>query len=182
MRWCRRRARLPRRPHSASCGWSASRWCTVAGSSAIGVRRNLWAPAATGHGFDLGPTSLRSLEPFRDHLTIVSNTDVGPAEPFTAREIRNWRRSLQVERGVPHPGPPEADAGRRRRGRGLVRSALRAAFRPGHADSVDTALHRGGRSGRRLRLRRFLRLHRRDQLGVADAAAADDSRPAPRVR
>ena len=58
-----------------------------AGSSAIGVKKNLWAPAAVGRGFDLSPTSLQSLEPFRDHLTIVSNTDVDPANPFTAREI-----------------------------------------------------------------------------------------------
>ena len=33
------------------------------------------------------PTSLESLEPFRDHLTIVSNTDVRNAEAFTAPEI-----------------------------------------------------------------------------------------------
>jgi hypothetical protein len=59
----------------------------AAGSSAIGIKKNLWAPASTGRTFDLGPTSLRSLEPFRDHLTIVSNTDVDPAEPFSAREI-----------------------------------------------------------------------------------------------
>jgi hypothetical protein len=58
-----------------------------AGSSAIGVKKNLWAPAAVGREFDLSPTSLRSLEPFRDILTIVSNTDVDPANPFTASEI-----------------------------------------------------------------------------------------------
>jgi hypothetical protein len=58
-----------------------------AGSSAIGVKKNLWAPSGVGRDFDLSPTSLRSLEPFRDHLTIVSNTDVDPANPFTAREI-----------------------------------------------------------------------------------------------
>jgi hypothetical protein len=58
-----------------------------AGSSAIGIKKNLWAPAAVGRDFDLTPTSLRSLEPFRDHLTIVSNTDVDPANPFTAKEI-----------------------------------------------------------------------------------------------
>jgi hypothetical protein len=58
-----------------------------AGSSAIGIKKNLWAPAAVGRDFDLAPTSLRSLEPFRDHLTIVSNTDVDPANPFTATEI-----------------------------------------------------------------------------------------------
>jgi len=58
-----------------------------AGSSAIGTKKHLWAPAATGRDFDLSPTSLRSLSPFRDLLTIVSNTDVDPANPFTAREI-----------------------------------------------------------------------------------------------
>jgi Protein of unknown function (DUF1552) len=58
-----------------------------AGSTAIGIKRNLWAPAAVGSEFDLGPTSLVSLEPFRDYLTIVSNTDVRNAEAFTAPEI-----------------------------------------------------------------------------------------------
>ena len=58
-----------------------------AGSSAIGIKKNLWAPAHVGRDFDLSPTSLRTLEPFRDRLTIVSNTDVDPANPFTATEI-----------------------------------------------------------------------------------------------
>jgi hypothetical protein len=58
-----------------------------AGSSAIGVKKNLWAPAAIGRDFDLSPTSLRSLDPFRALLTIVSDADVDPANPFTAREI-----------------------------------------------------------------------------------------------
>ena len=58
-----------------------------AGSSATGVKKNLWAPAAAGRDFDLAPTSLRTLEPFRDLLTIVSNTGVDPANPFTATEI-----------------------------------------------------------------------------------------------
>jgi hypothetical protein len=67
----------------------------AAGSSSIGIRKNLWAPAAIGRDFDLRPTSLKSLEPFREHLTIVSNTDVDPAEPFTASEIGgdHWRSS-----------------------------------------------------------------------------------------
>jgi Protein of unknown function (DUF1552) len=59
----------------------------AAGCSSIGIKKNLWAPAGLGRDFDLGPTSLRPLEPFREHLTIVSNTDVDPAEPFTANEI-----------------------------------------------------------------------------------------------
>jgi hypothetical protein len=59
----------------------------AAGSSALGAEHNLWAPAAVGRDFDLTPTSLNGLAQFRDHLTIVSNTDVACAEPYTAREI-----------------------------------------------------------------------------------------------
>jgi hypothetical protein len=58
-----------------------------AGSSAIGIKKNLWAPSAVGREFDLSATSLSSLEPFRDYVTIVSNTDVRNAEAFTAPEI-----------------------------------------------------------------------------------------------
>src|SRR5439155_12477630 len=58
-----------------------------AGSTALGIQKNLWAPAATGGGFDLGPSVLSPLEPFRDYLTIVSNADVRNAEAFTAPEI-----------------------------------------------------------------------------------------------
>jgi hypothetical protein len=59
----------------------------AAGSAAYGIKKNLWAPAAVGRDFDLSGTSLKSLEPFRDHLTIVSNADVRNAEAFTAPEI-----------------------------------------------------------------------------------------------
>src|ERR671922_2598284 len=59
----------------------------AAGSSAYGLQKNLWSPAATGRDFDLSPTSLSPLEPFRDYLTIVSNTDVRMAEAFTTPEI-----------------------------------------------------------------------------------------------
>jgi hypothetical protein len=59
----------------------------AAGSAAFGIKKNLWAPAGIGRDFDLSPTSLKSLEPFRDDLTIVSNCDVRNAEAFTAPEI-----------------------------------------------------------------------------------------------
>ena len=94
----------------------------------------------------------------------------------------NRRRSLPRQRRVPDPGPSQADDGLGREGRHLHRPALRPALRPGHADSVDAAVHRAGRPGRRLRVRLLLRLHRLDQLGDADDAAADDSRPAHGVR
>jgi hypothetical protein len=59
----------------------------AAGSTAFGIKNHLWAPEKTGREFDLSPTSLVSLEPFRDHLTIISNTDVRNAEAFTSPEI-----------------------------------------------------------------------------------------------
>jgi hypothetical protein len=47
----------------------------------------MWSPAQVGRAFDLTPSSLSPLEPFRDHITIVSNTDVRNAEAFEAPEI-----------------------------------------------------------------------------------------------
>jgi hypothetical protein len=58
-----------------------------AGSTAIGLQKHLWSPAAVGSGFDLSPGSLAPLEPFRDYLTIVSNTDVRNAEALLPPEI-----------------------------------------------------------------------------------------------
>ena len=54
--------------------------------------------------------------------------------------------------------------------------------RTGHADSVDAAVHRAGRSGRRLLLRLLVRLHRQHQLVGPEHADADDSRSARRLR
>jgi uncharacterized protein DUF1552 len=59
----------------------------AAGCNELGAKLNLWSPAATGRTFDLGPTALNSLDPFRKHLTIISNTDVREAEPETPKEI-----------------------------------------------------------------------------------------------
>jgi len=59
----------------------------AAGSTAYGAEHNLWAPATVGRNFDLTPSALRPLEPFRDTLTIISNTDVRPAEAVTPPEI-----------------------------------------------------------------------------------------------
>ena len=59
----------------------------AAGSTAFGIQKNLWAPAATGSAFDLSPGSMAPLEPWRDYLTIVSNTDVRNAEAFQPPEI-----------------------------------------------------------------------------------------------
>jgi len=58
-----------------------------AGATKFGLQKNLWSPAAVGKAFDLSPSSLAPLEPFRDYLTIVSNTDVRNAEAFELPEI-----------------------------------------------------------------------------------------------
>jgi len=59
----------------------------AAGSTAFGLKNNLWAPAGAGTDVDLGPTALAPLAPYRDYLTIVSNTDVRNAEAFIPPEI-----------------------------------------------------------------------------------------------
>jgi hypothetical protein len=58
-----------------------------AGATKIGAEKNMWSPAQVGRAFDLTPSSLSPLESFRDHLTIISNTDVRNAEAFEAPEI-----------------------------------------------------------------------------------------------
>ena len=59
----------------------------AAGCSEYGLAQNLWSPTATGRQFDLSKGNLSPLEGFRDHLTIVSNTDARMAEAQTAPEV-----------------------------------------------------------------------------------------------
>ena len=59
----------------------------AAGCNVIGAKKHLWAPAVEGHDFDLSTSSLSPLEPFRDQITIVSNTDVRNAEAHSPPEI-----------------------------------------------------------------------------------------------
>jgi hypothetical protein len=59
----------------------------AAGSSPWGETQHLWSPAEAGRAFDLSPSALVSLEPYRDYLTIVSDTDVRMAEAFEPPEI-----------------------------------------------------------------------------------------------
>ena len=59
----------------------------AAGASEYGRGMNYWSPAATGRDFDLASTALSPLEPFRDYLTVVSDTDVENAEAKTPKEI-----------------------------------------------------------------------------------------------
>src|SRR6187397_393447 len=60
----------------------------LAGCNKWGATKNLFAPVEVGSNFTISNDSaLASLEPYRQHLTIVSNTDVRMAEAFTAPEI-----------------------------------------------------------------------------------------------
>ena len=79
----------------------------AAGSTAFGAKQHLWAPAATGSAFDLTPSALAPLEPYRDYLTIVSNTDV--QQRRGVHRARDRRRPLPLGGGVPDPGASQAD-------------------------------------------------------------------------
>ena len=59
----------------------------AAGCNDLGASMNLWSPAEEGKNFDLTPTSMAPLEPFRKHLTIVSDTDCRMADAFSPGEI-----------------------------------------------------------------------------------------------
>jgi len=59
----------------------------AAGCNELGAKANMWSPADAGSAFDLSPTALTSLDPWREYLTIISNTDVRAAEPTSPMEI-----------------------------------------------------------------------------------------------
>ncbi|HEY7393822.1 MAG TPA: DUF1552 domain-containing protein [Gemmatimonadaceae bacterium] len=60
----------------------------AAGSNNWGASKYLWAPEKVGRKFDLiSEGALSPLEPWRNYMTIISNTDVRMAEAFEAPEI-----------------------------------------------------------------------------------------------
>ncbi|MBI4472359.1 MAG: DUF1552 domain-containing protein [Acidobacteria bacterium] len=58
-----------------------------AGSVKVGGEKFMWSPEKAGRDFDLTPSSLLPLEPWRDYVTIVSNTDMRPAEAYNLHEV-----------------------------------------------------------------------------------------------
>ena len=56
-----------------------------AGSTGDGTRLHYWSPSEVGKDFEMTPI-LRALEPHRDHLTVVSHTDIAPATAQTEAE------------------------------------------------------------------------------------------------
>ena len=81
----------------------------AAGCNEWGATQNLWSPVAVGRDFDLSPSALRPLEPYRDYLTIISNTDVRNAEAAQAKEIGGDHfRSSAVYLTQAHPKQTES--------------------------------------------------------------------------
>jgi hypothetical protein len=59
-----------------------------AGCNVLGASKHLWAPEQTGKNFTMVPeSSMSAFEPYRDYMTIVSNTDTKMAEAFATPEI-----------------------------------------------------------------------------------------------
>jgi hypothetical protein len=64
---------------------------------------NYWSPVKEGREFELSST-LKSLEPHRDYLTIVSNTDLNGAAPWSPKEEgADHTRSSAVLLTAAHP-------------------------------------------------------------------------------
>ncbi len=81
----------------------------AAGCNEWGASQNLWSPDAAGRDFDLSPSALLPLEPYRDYLTIISNTDVANAEAAQAEEIGGDHfRSSAVYLTQSHPKQTES--------------------------------------------------------------------------
>ncbi len=58
------------------------------GCNEWGATQHLFAPATEGRDYDLKTdNALKSLEPWREHFTIISNTDVRMAEAFAPAEV-----------------------------------------------------------------------------------------------
>ena len=81
----------------------------AAGSNEWGATQNLWSPAATGRDFDLSPSALLPLDPYRKYLTIISDTDVRMAEAAAPKEIGGDHfRSSAVFLTQAHPKQTES--------------------------------------------------------------------------
>ncbi len=107
-------AMLPARKLTAGPGAMRTRFVAIemvhgaAGSNTIGIQKNLWAPAAVGPISTSRPRASAPLEPFRQHVTIVSNTDCRNAEAFTSPEIGGDHfRSSSVFLTQSHPTQTE---------------------------------------------------------------------------
>src|SRR5690349_19809767 len=75
----------------------------AAGSTGEGTNKHYWAPEKEGRDFEWSQ-SLQPLEPYRDYLTIVSDTDLHPATAWAAAEEgADHFRSSAVYLTAAHP-------------------------------------------------------------------------------
>lgn len=58
----------------------------AAGSTVEGGKKNYWGPAKTGRDFDLSE-SLMPLKELREYITVISHTDLGPANASKPQEV-----------------------------------------------------------------------------------------------
>jgi hypothetical protein len=80
----------------------------AAGCSELGSQMGLWTPEKVGRDFDLRGTSMEPLEGWKQHLTIVSNTDARMAEAYRPGEIGGDHfRSSAVYLTQTHPRQTE---------------------------------------------------------------------------
>ena len=76
----------------------------AAGCTSFGRSKHMWDPPTVGHGLDLSKGSLSPLEPYRDYVTVVSNTDARNAEALDPAEIGgNHTRASSVFLTQAHP-------------------------------------------------------------------------------
>jgi hypothetical protein len=75
----------------------------AAGSTGEGTNKHYWSPAKEGSDFEFTQT-LQPLEPLRDYITIVSDTDLRPATAWSAAEEgADHFRSSAVYLTAAHP-------------------------------------------------------------------------------
>src|SRR4029079_5713501 len=75
----------------------------AAGSSADGIVKHYWSPVKEGADFEFTPT-LSPLEPFRDYITIISDTDLNNARSLTLAEVgADHTRSSSTFLTATHP-------------------------------------------------------------------------------
>jgi Protein of unknown function (DUF1552) len=75
----------------------------AAGSTIDGTEKHYWSPARTGSDFEITPT-LEPIEPYRDYVTIVSDTDLHNASALSPREEgADHTRSSAVFLTAAHP-------------------------------------------------------------------------------
>ena len=80
------------------------------GCNKWGAEQFLFAPSTTGRDYEMAPNStLKPLEAWRDHFTIISNTDVRMAEPASPSEVgADHFRSSAVFLTQSHPKQTQA--------------------------------------------------------------------------